>query len=145
MLYFAISPSAINPHCGARLASALACLPQVGIQLGAGAISFSATVCPLQSFVKKKKRRSRPSGENRGLVGNIKKNKKKTTRAGEGGTWWMGEDGGWVDTKTTRGRRKKMLQNCLSVEVRARPLMGDSIEQNMYWRQRLCLLPVPFQ
>lgn len=38
-----------------------------------------------------------------------------------------------------------VLQNCLSVEVRARPLMGDSIEQNMYWRQRLCLLPVPFQ
>lgn len=52
MLYFAISPSAINPHCGGGPASALACLPQVGIQLGAGAISFSATVCPLQSFVR---------------------------------------------------------------------------------------------
>lgn len=93
MLYFAISPSAINPHCGARPASALACLPQVGIQLGAGAISFSATVCPPQSFVKK--RRSCPAGENSGLVGNIKKKKKGQERERPGE-----EDGGWVGTKT---------------------------------------------
>lgn len=52
MFYFAVSLSAINPHCCALEASALACFPQVGIQLGAGAISFSATVCPPQSFVK---------------------------------------------------------------------------------------------
>lgn len=54
MFYFAVFPSAINPHCCALEASALACLPQVGIQLGAGAISFTATVRPPQSFVKKK-------------------------------------------------------------------------------------------
>lgn len=53
MFYFAVFPSAINPHCCALEASALACLPQVGIQLGAGAISFTATVRPPQSFVKK--------------------------------------------------------------------------------------------
>lgn len=52
MFYFAVSPSAINPHCCALEASALACLPQVGIQLGAGAVSFNATVRPPQSFVK---------------------------------------------------------------------------------------------
>lgn len=52
VFYFAVFPAAINPHCCALEASALACLPQVGIQLGAGAISFSATVCPPQSFVK---------------------------------------------------------------------------------------------
>lgn len=46
---------------------------------------------------------------------------------------------GWAQRK---GRNSPEL---LSVEVQARPLMGDNIEQNMYWRQRLCLLPVPFQ
>lgn len=57
MLYLAISPSAINPHRCALEASTLSCLPQVGIQLGAGAISFSATACPLQSFMKKEKKK----------------------------------------------------------------------------------------
>lgn len=33
----------------------------------------------------------------------------------------------------------------LSGDIQAWPLMSDNIEQNMYWRQRLCLLPVPFQ
>lgn len=72
---------------------------------------------------------------------------KKKQGAGEGETWkrgwWMD---GHKDEEGGVGREKgEVPQNCLSVEVRARPLMGDSIEQNMYWRQRLCLLPVPFQ
>lgn len=135
MLYFAISPSAINPHCGARPASALACLPQVGIQLGAGAISFSATVCPPQSFVKKAPELSRRRKQ--WARGKYKKNKGRRGRDMEKKMvdGWAQRRKGW----------KKILQNCLSAEVRARPLMGDSIEQNMYWRQRLCLLPVPFQ
>lgn len=93
MFYFAVSPSAINSHCCALEASAPACLPQVGIQLGVGAISFGATACPLQSFVKK--RWSCPSGENSGLLGNIKKRRK--TR-----DWNRKENSEEMSTKTKK-------------------------------------------
>lgn len=91
MLYFAISPSAINPHCCSPEApTSPARFPQVGIQLGAGAISFSATACPPQSFVKKKKKKSqrRPIGENSRLLGNVyKKTKKEREETEMVATW----------------------------------------------------------
>lgn len=83
VLYLAISPSAINPHRCALEASTLSWLPQVGIQLGAGAISFSATACPPQSFMKKEKKKkywSSPAGENSRLLGNIKTREEEETQ-----------------------------------------------------------------
>lgn len=41
-------------------------------------------------------------------------------------------------------QRKGKSPELLSEGKQAQPLMSDNIEQNMYWRQRLCLLPVPF-
>lgn len=90
----------------------------------------------LSTAVIRKKRWSCPSGENSGLLGNIYK-KKKTG-------------------KTRERNREKTVERCehkerkkspelLSEEIQAWSLMSDNIEQNMYWRQRLCLLPVPFQ
>lgn len=82
VFYFAVSPSAINPHCCALEASALACLPQVGIQLGAGAISFTATVRPPQSFVKKKMLYLSQRRKQRTL-GKFKKNEERRKKNGE--------------------------------------------------------------
>lgn len=95
MLYFAISPSAINPHCGARLALRPR-LPSPGGNTIRCRGHFIQCHC-LSTAVIRKKRRSRPSGENSGLVGNIKKQGQERQRRG-------GEDGGRVDTKTTKKR-----------------------------------------
>lgn len=85
----------------------------------------------LSTAVIRKKRWSCPSGENSGLLGNIKKQGRKRERNRE-------ENSGEMSTKTG-------TPELLSEEIQPWPLMGDNIEQNMYWRQRLCLLPVPFQ
>lgn len=66
----------------------------------------------------------------------------------------------WEIYKKNKGRRQRETEKEIverwaqrqekspelpSEEIQAWSLLGDNIEQNMYWRQRLCLLPVPFQ
>lgn len=126
-----------SPHLPPSLPPAP--FPQVGIQLGAGAISFSATACLPQSFVKKKEKKEIKKNVRAVPLEKIadsweryiKKNKEREERDGNSG-----------DLTTKRGGGSPEV---LSEEIRAWPVMGDTIEQNMYWRQRLCLLPVPFQ
>lgn len=86
----------------------------------------------LSTAVIRKKRWSCPSGENSGLLGNIK-NKERRGRETE------------KKIVARWAQRRKKSPELLSQEIQVWPLMSDNIEQNMYWRQRLCLLPVPFQ
>lgn len=131
MFYFADSLSAINPHRRVLEASAVTHAPQVGIRFGAGAISFRATVRPPQSFVKK--RWSSPCGENSPVDSwEIKKQRKREKEEKMEGKM-SGREG---------GRCFEWLSNEIQ---KAQSLMSDNVEQNMYWRQRLCLLPGPLQ
>lgn len=86
----------------------------------------------LSTAVIRKKRQSCPSGENSGLLGNIKNKERR------------GRDTEKKIVERWAQRREKSPE-LLSEEIQAWPLMSDNFEQNMYWRQRLCLLPVPFQ
>lgn len=93
MFYFSVSASAINPHCCALEASTLTRSPQVGIRLGAGAISFCVTVPPPQSFIKKQtldqpQQRTHYSG----LLVNRNRKEKRGRKGGKQRTRWLKKD-----------------------------------------------------